>query len=111
RFRMEGPESHPWLYTDPFFQELPAAPTSETLDTLFQDKDIEALTRSHYAAVGMEIDVLLAVTDLYERDGKSQHAFCLDVDRGGAVRVLCNILPNERWMSTMLHEFGHAVYD
>jgi peptidyl-dipeptidase A len=25
--------------------------------------------------------------------------------------VLCNIRPDERWMSTMLHEFGHAVYD
>jgi len=27
------------------------------------------------------------------------------------VRVLCNNVPNERWMGTMLHEFGHAIYD
>src|SRR5262249_45787063 len=40
-----------------------------------------------------------------------QHAFCMDVDHEGDVRVLCNIRKNERWMSTMLHEFGHAVYD
>jgi peptidyl-dipeptidase A len=33
------------------------------------------------------------------------------VDHEGDVRVLCNIRKNERWMSTMLHEFGHAVYD
>ena len=29
----------------------------------------------------------------------------------GDVRVLCNIEPSERWMETMLHEFGHATYD
>src|SRR5207302_883937 len=23
----------------------------------------------------------------------------------------CNVEPSERWMETMLHEFGHAVYD
>ena len=27
------------------------------------------------------------------------------------MRVLCNVEPNERWTETMLHEFGHAVYD
>ena len=27
------------------------------------------------------------------------------------MRVLCNVVPNERWMGTMLHEFGHAIYD
>src|SRR5262249_39806656 len=73
--------------------------------------DIEELTRAHYTSIGLDIDDLLARADLYERDGKSQHAFCLDVDHTGDVRVLCNVRKNERWMSTMLHEFGHAVYD
>jgi len=54
---------------------------------------------------------MLAKSDLYEREGKNQHAFCLDMNRRGDVRVLCNIRDNEYWMSTMLHEFGHAVYD
>ena len=26
------------------------------------------------------------------------------------MRVLANIVPNEYWMGTMLHELGHAVY-
>jgi peptidyl-dipeptidase A len=47
---------------------------------------------------------------LRPRDGKNQHAFCIDIDRAGDVRVLCNNVPNEQWMETMLHEFGHAVY-
>jgi peptidyl-dipeptidase A len=33
------------------------------------------------------------------------------MDNEGDVRVLCNIVPNEEWMGTMLHEFGHAIYD
>src|SRR5581483_8444776 len=28
----------------------------------------------------------------------------------GDVRVLANIKPNDYWFSTLLHEFGHAVY-
>ena len=26
------------------------------------------------------------------------------------MRVLANIVPNEYWMGTMLHELGHSVY-
>jgi peptidyl-dipeptidase A len=104
-------ETYPWLYSDPFFQEFPAAGVSESLDEVFKDSDIEALTVAHYRSIGLDIDDLLRQADLYEREGKSQHAFCMDIDHQGDVRVLCNIRKNERWMSTMLHEFGHAVYD
>jgi peptidyl-dipeptidase A len=54
---------------------------------------------------------VLEHSDLYARAGKSQHAFCIDIDREGDVRVLCNVEPNERWADTMLHEFGHGTYD
>ena len=53
---------------------------------------------------------MIARSDLYEKKGKSPHAFCTDIDREGDVRVLANIVPNEYWMGTMLHEFGHSVY-
>nr|MBA3333191.1 M2 family metallopeptidase [Actinomycetota bacterium] len=43
--------------------------------------------------------------------GKNQHAFCIDVDRGGDVRVLANVIDNHGWTDTMLHELGHGVYD
>jgi len=111
RFGIEGSGSWPWMYDDPFFQELPTAEITERLDGVFRHLDIEELTESHFRSLGMEIGDLLERADLYEREGKSQHAFCLDVDREGDVRVLCNLKPDERWMSTMLHEFGHAVYD
>lgn len=99
----------PWHYADPFFQEAPPAEVS--LDPWFAERSLPDLTRTFFAAVGFDLDDLLARADLFERPGKSQHAFCLSVDRGDDIRVLCNVRPNEVWMSTMLHEFGHAVYD
>ena len=53
---------------------------------------------------------MIARSDLYEKPGKSPHAFCTDIDREGDVRVLGNIVPTEYWMGTMLHELGHSVY-
>ena len=53
---------------------------------------------------------MIAKSDLFEKEGKYQHAYCTDIDRLGDVRVVCNVKPNYNWMGTMLHEFGHAVY-
>lgn len=100
----------PWHYADPFFQELPVAP-EVACEELFADRNLEALTATTFAALGLETGPLLAASDLYARPAKSQHAFCVHLDRAGDVRVLANVVPNRSWMGTMLHEFGHAVYD
>ncbi len=52
-------------------------------------------------------------SDLYEREGKSPHAFCARLGREYPydVRVLANVRPDAYWMDAMLREFGHAVYD
>jgi peptidyl-dipeptidase A len=102
-------ELMPWHYHDPFFQESPAVFAAD-LDAPFHTADIQALCRTFYAGVGLPIDDVLARSDLFEKKGKSPHAFCTDIDREGDVRVLANIVPNEYWMGTMLHELGHAVY-
>lgn len=109
RFGTTRDALRPWHYADPFFQEAPAAEVD--LDPWFADGDIEARTSRFFTAIGLEVDDLLARADLYEKPGKSQHAFCMSVDRGDDIRVLCNLRPNEFWMGVMLHEFGHAVYD
>ena len=54
---------------------------------------------------------MLEQSDLYPRQAKCQHAFCLDVDREGDVRVLANARNDLNWADTMLHELGHASYD
>ncbi len=99
----------PWHYADPFFQQAPASEVD--LDPWYAEQDLEHLTERYFAAIGFDISGLLKIADLYERPGKNQHAFCSSIDRGDEVRVLCNNKPNEKWMGTMLHEFGHAVYD
>ncbi len=99
----------PWHYHDPFFQEPPAVFRTD-LDAAYTHADILKLCRDFYAGIGLPIDDVIRRSDLYEKPGKSPHAFCTDIDREGDVRVLANIVPNEYWMGTMLHELGHAVY-
>jgi peptidyl-dipeptidase A len=110
RFGCGREDLRPWHYDDPFFQEAPRTPDLD-LDPHFAGADLEALTVRTYDGMGIDLRPVLARSDLYAREGKSQHAFCIDIDRRGDVRVLCNVMPNERWMGTMLHEFGHAAYD
>ena len=31
--------------------------------------------------------------------------------RGSDIRTLCNLEPTLRWLETLLHELGHAIYD
>ena len=109
RFGVPVDALRPWHYDDPFFQEPPAIYGTD-LDAPFAKADIVAICRRFYRGIGLPIDDVLARSDLYEKPGKSPHAFCTDIDRAGDVRVLANIVPNEYWMGTMLHELGHAVY-
>lgn len=100
----------PWHYADPFFQSAPPAGGVD-LDPVFKEQDLEELTIRTYDGLGLQVRPVIERSDLYPRDGKCEHAFCINIDREGDVRVLCNIAPSERWMTTTLHEFGHAVYD
>ncbi|MDR3711158.1 MAG: M2 family metallopeptidase [Capsulimonadaceae bacterium] len=110
RFGVTIDELRPWHYEDPFFQDAPSADSS--LDDIFERADLERIASRFYQEIGLPIDHLLKRADLYERSGKSQHAFCMAVGRGtGDIRVACNLRGTARWMETLLHEFGHAVYD
>ena len=113
RFEVKPEEIGPWHYDNPFFQ---AAPPSEdiNLDEFYETKkkeEIVEIARVFFADIGLPIEGILARSDLYEREGKSQHAFCTSIDRSGDVRTLCNIKPTAEWMDTILHEEGHAVFD
>lgn len=109
RFNLSADKLRPWHYGDPFFQEAPALKGLD-LDPFYEGKDLESLTVETFKSTGMDITDMLANSDLYPRDGKNQHAFCTDIDREGDVRVLCNNTLSDYWSTTMLHEFGHAVY-
>jgi peptidyl-dipeptidase A len=110
RFRCEVADLRPWHYADPFFQDLPVDGGVD-LDPLFAEKDVVTLARRTFEAIGLEVGEILNRSDLFPRAGKCQHAFCIDIDRGGDVRVLANVTDNHDWAGTMLHELGHGVYD
>ncbi len=110
KFGIPQTDLRPWHYQNRYFQEAPAV-SSLDLDHYFFDKDLEKLTIDYYKGLGLDITDLVAKSDLYEKPGKNQHAFCININNGDDVRVLCNIKSNQYWMNTMLHEFGHGVYD
>ncbi len=113
RLGIQPDQVMPWDYDNPFFQAPPPSARVD-LDEFFRHRrkeDIVEIARRYYTDVGLEVDSVLARSDLYEREGKDQHAFCTDIDREGDVRILCNIKPTAEWMTTTLHELGHAVYD
>lgn len=111
RFGVEPAQLMPWHYADPFFQTAPARKRIN-LDRFYAEADLAALTKKFFAGIGLDIADILDRSDLLPRAGKDQHAFSIHIDRRTAdVRVLSNNAPTEYWMSVMLHEFGHAVYD
>jgi peptidyl-dipeptidase A len=104
-----APSLRPWDASDPFFQRVPPWLVQEASGTV--DKDVVEAARKTYADLEMPVDAILSRSDLYEKAGKNPHAYCMDVDRSGDIRVLANCINDERWANTMLHELGHAVYD
>jgi len=102
---------YPWHYADPFFQELPPDGRAD-LNAVLAPSSAVDLAAKTFAEWGIDLAKVLERSDLYPRERKCQHAFCLDVDRTGTdVRVLANVVPGEFWTSVMLHESGHAAYD
>jgi peptidyl-dipeptidase A len=110
RFGLSVDDLRAWHYADPFFQEAPSHDGVD-LDHIFKDKDVVDMNVRFYDGIGLEVRDILERSDLFAKEGKCQHAFCTDIDKEGDVRILCNIVPNEKWVGTTLHELGHAVYD
>ena len=109
RYKLKVADLQPWHYQDRFFQEGPKI-YSVNFDKYFGKQDPVKLASDFYAGLGLNVDPILAKSDLYEKPGKNQHAFCTDIDRSGDVRTLNNIRPDSYWMNTILHELGHGVY-
>lgn len=110
RFGIKASEIMPWHYEDVFFQDVPQIYNVD-LDKYLKDKNILKIVQKYYADIGLPVNDILKRSDLFERKGKEQHAYCIHIDRMGDIRILANIKSDEYWMETMLHEIGHAVYE
>ena len=99
----------PWHYHDPFFQEAPGV-SGGLPKAVYEPLDIVKTCRTFFNGIGLPVDDVLDHSSLYEQPGKNPHAFCIDINRDGDVRILENIVPGQEWLCTTLHELGHAVY-
>ncbi len=109
RYGIKIQEMRPWHYHDPFFQEPPSIFEID-LDQYYEKNDVLKLGREFYRGIGLPVEDILESSDLYERDKKYPHAYCIDIDRKGDVRTMLNLKNNFDWMGTLLHELGHGVY-
>jgi peptidyl-dipeptidase A len=109
RYKIAVSDLKPWHYQNRYFQEAPEIYTVN-FDKYYEKQDPVKLVSAYYNGIGLNVDAILAKSDLYEKPGKNQHAFCTDIDRAGDVRTLDNIRPDSYWMNTILHELGHGVY-
>jgi peptidyl-dipeptidase A len=117
RFGIGVEDLRPWHYRERFFSGPPPAeqgdPVDERLRSMSAEQIVE-MTVCSFDELGFDIRPIVARSDLFpgdpETSRKCQHAFCTTIVAPSDVRVLCNVVPGERWMSTCLHEYGHAVY-
>jgi len=108
-YKIRAEELRPWHYQNRYFQEAPEIYPVD-FDQYYSNQDPVKLAAAFYDGIGLNVDAILAKSDLYEKPGKNQHAFCTDIDREGDVRTLDNIRPDSYWMNTIMHELGHGVY-
>jgi peptidyl-dipeptidase A len=109
RYKISSIELQPWHYQNRYFQEAPQIYKVD-FDKYYEKQDPAKLASVFYSGIGLNVEPILAKSDLYEKPGKNQHAFSTDIDRSGDVRTLDNIRPDSYWMNTILHELGHGVY-
>ncbi|TVR03651.1 MAG: hypothetical protein EA398_04195 [Deltaproteobacteria bacterium] len=112
RFGVAEDELGVWAGADPFFQRSPGLEdVGEALESWLAGRDPADLATRFLDGLGMNLRPVMASSDLEPRAGKSQHAFCVHLDRSGDVRILSNNRRGRTWAMTMLHEGGHAVYE
>ncbi len=109
KFKVKKEDLRPYHYQDFFFQEVQAI-GEVNMDDYLKDKDVKEIVENFYNHLNLPVSKMLERSDLYEREGKYQHAYCIDMDREGDVRTMCSIRNNRYWLETLMHELGHGVY-
>ncbi len=108
--KVKPEELMPWDYFDPFFQEAPEF-KELNLNKAFEKLDLQKIAIDFYRGLNMDPTDILSRSSLYEKPKKNPHAFEMTVDRMNDIRILCNLKNDYDWMTTLIHELGHALYD
>ncbi|WP_214483031.1 M2 family metallopeptidase [Bacillus sp. SM2101] len=98
----------PWHYSHPFFQEYKLSYFKES--DLSVDNILYKL-KSWFNESGIDISGILKNSDISDNRHKSEANFCLNIDREKDVRISSNYHQNQKSLSLLMHELGHAVYE
>ena len=109
RINIPEEELRPWHYQNQFFQEAPNI-YKLNLDSCYKGKNLVSVANKYYQSIGLQVNGILSNSDLFEKTGKIQHTYSVDIDKSGDVRVVCNVQDNYYWMNSLLYEFGFAIY-
>jgi peptidyl-dipeptidase A len=102
-------ELGPWAWSEPFCQEDPL--DNQALDSLVEGVDLAKAGLAFYKQMNIDVSPILDRSDMKERPKKNQHAFCINIDRADDIRTLNNVCASIKWLETVLHELGHAIYE
>jgi hypothetical protein len=75
--------------------------------TMFSKFQHRALTKAHYNSIGLDRRLLKKAVSTNAKENAA--CFLSDVDHEGDVRGVMQHPSRQRWLSTMLRQFGHAV--
>ena len=98
-----------WHYQNRYFQKAPII-FDVNFDKYYKDKNFVAVVGDYFNGIGIDITSVYGNSDLFEKPGKSQLAFAMDLNRNGDVRISTNINPTQDYMTTFLYESGFAAY-
>ena len=74
-------------------------------------EDLLPLVKKLYAQMGWDLDKLNIEFDIFPRENKQQHGFCIDIEIPDDIRMLLNLDNDYSSFEALLHETGHAIYD
>ncbi len=109
KYNITVEQLRPWHYQNRYFQKAPEI-FNVNFDKYYRDKNFVALVGDYFNGIGIDISTVYGNSDLFEKPGKSQLAFTMDLNRNGDVRISTNITPTEDYMATFLYESGFAAY-
>ncbi len=98
-----------YIYGDPFFRFYPVH-IDENVNIMFKGKDVAYTVKKFYEMIGVNLDSVYEVSDLYIRPGKYQNPVIFDIDRSGDIRFSTNSKSNFRGIYNLLRTLGKIVY-
>lgn len=98
-----------YIYGDPFFRFYPVH-VDENVNIMFKGKDVAYTVKKFYEMIGVNLEGVYEVSDLYIRPGKYQNAMIFDIDRSGDIRFSTNAKSNFRGIYHLLRTLGKIVF-